>query len=48
MKVNFDDKKYYSQDHAVRLCVREKPRTGAKLINKKYKKYSTEFILFLC
>ena len=48
MKVNFDDKLKYSQDFAVHLCVRNKPRTGATLINKRYKKYSTEFILFLC
>lgn len=48
MKVNFDDKLKHSQDLAVHLCVRDKPRTGAKLINKRYKKYSTEFILFLC
>lgn len=48
MKVNFNNKLKYSQDYAVHLCVRDEPKTGAKLINKRYRKYSTEFILFLC
>lgn len=52
MKVSFNfkisNKLKYSQDYTVYLCVRDKPKTGAELINKKYKKYSTEFILFLC
>lgn len=47
MKESFNKSKY-SQDYAVHLCVRDEPKTGAKLINKRYRKYSTEFILFLC
>ena len=43
MKADF---RYLSQDFDVSVCSSRKPSKCNELINKKYKKYSTEFILF--